>query len=58
MTTNRIENAKRLADVSKMADTALMGGAINKEEHRRVKRKVKGLELNNLFKAMADYCSK
>jgi hypothetical protein len=58
MTTNRIENAKRLAGVSKMVDTALMGGTIGKEEHRLVKRKVKGLELDNLFKAMADYCKK
>lgn len=58
MATNRIENAKRLADVSKMADTALMGGTISKEKHRRVKQKVKGLELDNLFKAMADYCNK
>ena len=57
MATNRIENAKRLADVRKMADTALMGGAINKEEHCRVKRKVQGLELDNMFKAMADYCN-
>lgn len=58
MATNRIENAKRLAGVSKMADTALMDGAISKEEHRHVKRKVRGLELDNLFKAMTDYCNK
>lgn len=58
MATNRIENAKRLAGVSKMADTALIGGTISKEEHCCVKRKVKGLELDNLFKAMADYCKK
>lgn len=57
MATNKIENAKRLAGVSKMADTALMGGIISKEEHHRVKRKVKGLELDNLFKAIADYCN-
>ena len=58
MASKRIEHAKHLAGVSKMADTALMGGTISKEEHRRVKRKVKGLELDNLFKAMADYCKK
>jgi len=57
MAKDRIENAKRIAGVSKMADTSLMGGAITEDEHRKVKRKTKELALDNLFEAMANYCS-
>ena len=57
MVKNRIKYAKRIADVSKMADMALMGGTVSNENHRDIKNKVKGLELDNLFKAMADYCN-
>ena len=56
MAKDRIENAKRIAGVSKMADTSLMGGVITEDEHRKVKRKTKELALDNLFEAMANYC--
>ena len=53
---NVIENAKRLDAVSKMADTSFSGGIIEKDEHTRIKSKVRDLELDNLFRAMADFC--
>ncbi len=55
---NRINNAKRLEAISKMADASLTGGFIDKDEHKRIKSKVRELELDNVFKAMADYCKK
>lgn len=56
MKTNRIKQAKRLGDVSRIADTSFLGGIIDKDQHTRIKSKVRELELDNIFKAMADYC--
>lgn len=58
MAKDRIENAKSISGVSEMADAALMGGTITEDEHRKVKHKAKELALDNLFEAMANYCSK
>lgn len=58
MATNRIEHAKRISAVSKMADSSLLGGIIDKDQHREIKSKARELELDNLFKAMADFCKK
>ena len=57
MASNPIENAKRLEAISKMSDVALTGGSISKDEHNSIKSKVRELELDNMFKAMADYCN-
>ena len=54
---NVIENAKRLESISKMADTATFAGIIDKDDHARIKSVVRGLELDNLFEAMADFCN-
>ena len=54
---NVIKNAKRLEAVSKMADTSFLGGIKEKDEYIRIKSKVRDLEINNLFKAMADFCN-
>ena len=54
---NVIKNAKRLEAVSKMADTSFFGGIIEKDEYIRIKSKVRDLEIDNLFKAMADFCN-
>lgn len=54
---NVIENAKRLEAVSKMADTSFFGGIIEKDEYIRIKSKARDLEIDNLFKAMADFCN-
>lgn len=54
---NVIENAKRLGVVSKMADTSFFGGIIEKDEYNRIKSKVRDLEIDNLFKAMTDFCN-
>lgn len=53
-----IERARRLDGISKMADASLIGGAISKEEHGEIKAKVRELELDNLFAAMAFFVSK
>lgn len=53
--TNVIENAKRLEAVSKMADAALFAGVINEEQHAGIKSRARELELDNIFKAMADF---
>ena len=53
----RIESAKRLDSASKMADTALSAGVIDKDQHAGIKSMVRKLELDNLFKAMADFCN-
>lgn len=47
-----------LVRVSSMADNAFMLGKISKEEHKDLKGKIRGAELDNLFAAMAAYCSK
>lgn len=54
---NVIENAKGLEAVSKMADTALSAGIIDKDQHTEIKSRARGLELDNLFRAMADFCN-
>ena len=54
---NVIESAKRLEAVSKMADTALYAGVIDKDQHTRIKSRARDLELENLFRAMADFCN-
>ena len=56
MKKNVTENARRLDGISKMADVSLMGGAISKEEHGEIKAKVRELEFDNLFAAMALFC--
>lgn len=53
-----IERARRLDGISKMADASLIGGAISKEENGEIKAKVRELELDNLFAAMAFFVSK
>lgn len=57
MANKRLENAKRLETISKMTDVSLLGGRISEDEHKLVKSKLKELELDNAFKAMADYCN-
>lgn len=57
MKTKRIKQAKRLGDVSRIADTSFYGGIIDKDQHAQIKSKVRELELDNIFKAMADYCN-
>ena len=52
-----IENAKRLEAVSGMADTALFAGVMDEDQHAEVKSLARSLELDNLFKAMADFCN-
>ena len=54
---NVIENAKGLEAVSKMADTALSAGIIDEEHHTEIKSRARSLELDNLFRAMADFCN-
>lgn len=54
----RIERAKRLTAVSEMADNSLTAGIIDNEQHAEIKGKVRELELDNIFKAMVDYCRK
>lgn len=56
MKKNLTENTRRLVGISKMADASLMGGVISKEEHGEIKAKVRELELDNLFAAMASFC--
>lgn len=56
MAHNVIESARRLSGISKMADESLIGGVISKEEHGEIKAKVRKLELDNLFAAMAFFC--
>ena len=57
MKTNTLQQAKRLTTISEMADNSLIGGLIDKTQHAEIKGKALGLELDNLFKAMADYCN-
>lgn len=57
MANKRLENAKRLEAISKMTDVSLLGGGISEDEHKLVKSKLRELELDNVFKAMADYCN-
>lgn len=47
-----------LARVSRMTDSALMLGNISEEEHKDLKGKIQDAELDNIFAAMAAYCSK
>lgn len=47
-----------LVRVSSMADNAFMLDKISEEEHKDLKGKIRGAELDNLFAAMAAYCSK
>lgn len=54
---NVIERAKRLEAVSEMADTALAAGVIDKDQHAGIKSRARDLELENLFRAMADFCN-
>ena len=58
MATNRIQHAKRISAVSEMADSSLLGGIIDKDQHREIKRKAREMELDNLFKAVAEFCKK
>lgn len=57
MKTNVLQHAKRLTTISEMADNSLTGGIIDKTQHAKIKERARGLELDNLFKAMADYCN-
>ena len=57
MANKRLENAKRLETISKMTDVSLLGRSISEDEHKLVKSKLRELELDNAFKAMADYCN-
>lgn len=51
-------NLKGLVRLSSMADNALMLGNISEEEYKDLKGKIRGAELDNIFAAMAAYCSK
>lgn len=51
-------NLKGLVRVSSMADNAFMLGNITEEEHKDLKGKIRDAELDNIFAAMAAYCSK
>ena len=57
MKSNALQHAKSLTAISEMADSSLMGGHIDKDQHAKIKERARGLELDNLFKAMADYCN-
>lgn len=57
MKANALQQAKRLTTISEMADNSLMTGEIDKAQHAEIKERARGLELDNLFKAMADYCN-
>ena len=57
MKANALQQAKRLTTISEMADNSLMTGEIDKAQHTEIKERARGLELDNLFKAMADYCN-
>lgn len=52
------KNLEGLTRVNSIADNALMLGNITKEEHKDLKGKIRGAELDNIFAAMAAYCSK
>lgn len=52
------QNLEGLTIVSGMADNAFMLGNITEEEHKDLKSKIRGAELDNIFAAMAAYCSK
>ena len=47
-----------LTRVSNMADDSFTFGNITKEEYKDLKGKIRGAELDNIFAAMAAYCSK
>ena len=47
-----------LVRVSSMADNAFMLDKISEEEHKDLKSKIRGAELDNIFAAMAAFCSK
>lgn len=51
-------NIKGLTRLSNMADDAFTFGNITKEEYKDLKGKIRGAELDNIFAAMAAYCSK
>ena len=53
-----MKKVKQLNKISKITDNALMTGGITKEEHREIKKRIKDLELDNLFKAMEAFCKK
>lgn len=55
-TTNAKETAKRLSEISEMADNSFLGGIIDEDQHREIKSKARDLELDNLFRAMAAFC--
>ena len=57
MKSNALQRAKGLTTISEMADNSLTGGHIDKDQHAEIKERARGLELDNLFKAMADYCN-
>lgn len=52
------KNLEGLTRVSSMADNALMLGNITEEVHKDLKGKIRGAELDNIFAAIAAYCSK
>lgn len=51
-------NLKGLVRVSSMTDNALMTSSITESEHEDLKGKIRDAELDNIFAAMAAYCSK
>ena len=53
---NAKDTAKRLSEISGIADNSFLGGIINKDQHREIKSKARDLELDNLFRAMAAFC--
>lgn len=50
-------NLKGLVQASSMADHFFMLGNITEEEHKDLKGKIRDAELDNIFAAMAAYCS-
>lgn len=52
------KNLEGLTRLSSMADNALMLGNISDEEHKDLKGKIRDAGLDNIFAAMAAYCSK
>lgn len=50
--------AKKLNEISILADHANNCGNIDKNQHKCLKKKIKGAQLDNVFAAMAAYCTK
>ena len=58
MKKNKIEeNLEGLDYVSRLTEHAYHFGSITEEEYRTLKRKIYEKEMDNIFAAMASYCS-